>query len=117
MSHAHTHAHHPTVVPVPGPPVVIPASHHRTPPPPASGHDHQWVLSAVFSVNPEHINECVAAWMNGGTPPGLPMEYETLLNVIGPVCLKCNQPLNPKTSMMPCPVVLIPVIGVANNRR
>lgn len=115
MSNVHAH---PTVFPVVGAtPVAIPSSFSRVPPRPATPHDHVWVLTAVFSVSTHDIQECVNAWMHNHTPPAIPMDYESLLDTVGPVCLKCNAPLSPKTAMLPCPVVLAPILGIANNNR
>lgn len=110
MNHAHAH---PTVIPVEGNPVVVPPERRGGTIQPASGHTHQWIMTALFKVDERLISECVAAWMNGTTPPGIHMDYDSLLDTVDPICLKCQQPLNVRTAMMPCPVVLVPVLGVA----
>lgn len=111
MSYAHAH---PTVIPAPGEPVIVPPSRRNGGIQPTAGHNHQWVMTAIFGVDERLISECVAAWMNGGTSPGIHMDYDSLLDTIGPVCLRCQQPLNVRTAVLPCPVVLVPVLGVAN---
>lgn len=104
MSHAEIHQDYP----FPVPPGVI-----NRPMLVAVGNAHQWVATMTHAISQAAVDRVVAGWMAGGHTDSFELDHENLINVTGPVCLKCQQHLTPTTHARPCPIQLVPVIGSA----
>jgi hypothetical protein len=104
---------HARAVPACGDGFVIPPTRINTPPAPRLGHRHQWVATAIYILSDAAIDASAATWMSTGIPIGLDLDHENLATVMGPVCLKCQVPLTPTNHATACPVVMVPVLGVA----
>lgn len=91
----------------------VPPNRSNAPVAPALGNVHQWVCTAIFSVSQSAVGQAAAAWMSGHPPVGIELDHENLTSVQGPSCLKCQQPLTPATHARPCPVQVVPVLGIA----
>lgn len=103
----------PSVNPAYGDGFRIPPDRVNVPPAPRLGNRHQWIATAIYALADAAIDASAATWMSTGVPIGLDLDHENLATVMGPVCLKCHAPLTPTNHAAACPVVLVPVLGVA----
>jgi hypothetical protein len=85
---------------------TVPGAKAGEPPIPNTGTDHQWILTALFSVSQASVERAAAVWMAGGDTQDqeISMDHENLMTVQGPGCYKCGMPLMPSTYQTPCPV-------------
>ena len=103
----------PIINPAYGDGYPVPPHRVNVPPAPRTGNRHQWVATAIYALSDTAIDACAATWMATGIAPGLDLDHENLATIMGPVCLKCHAPLTPTNHAMACPVVLVPVLGIA----
>ena len=81
---------------------------------PAVGNRHQWVATAVYTVAEQLVDAMIARWAAGlsAQDVGIELDHENLASVVGPICLRCHQHLTPAVHARPCPVVVVPVLGM-----